>query len=121
MGAADARLRPRPTLTASLPCTVAADGITLALRLTPRAARDAIGGIVDDADGRPLLRVRLAAPPVEGAANRALVALLAAGFALRKADVTIRAGETGRVKRVHLAGDPPALLRRLGELVPAAT
>jgi len=89
------------------------DGVRLALRLTPRAARNGVDGIVSDAEGRPLLKLRLVAPPVEGAANEALIAFLAKTLALRKADITIRSGETSRVKILHLAGDSRAILERL--------
>lgn len=88
-------------------------GVRLALRLTPRAARNGVDGIVSDADGRPLLKLRLVAPPVEGAANEALIAFLAKTLSLRKADIAIRSGETGRIKILHLAGDSAAILRKL--------
>lgn len=88
-------------------------GVRLALRLTPRAARNGVDGIVPDAEGRPLLKLRLVAPPVEGAANEALIAYLAKALSLRKADIAIRSGETGRVKILHLAGDSSEILRRL--------
>jgi uncharacterized protein (TIGR00251 family) len=88
-------------------------GVRLALRLTPRAARNGVDGVVADAEGRPLLKLRLVAPPVEGAANEALIAFLAKTLSLRKADITIRSGETSRVKILHLAGDSAAMLRKL--------
>jgi len=89
------------------------DGVRLALRLTPRAARNGVDGIVSDAEGRPLLKLRLVAPPVEGAANEALIAFLAKTLALRKADITIRSGETSRVKILHLAGDSTTIVQKL--------
>ena len=92
-------------------------GVRLALRLTPRAARNGVDGIVSDADGRPLLKLRLVAPPVEGAANEALIAFLAKTLSLRKADIVIRSGETGRIKILHLAGDSAAILRKLDALL----
>jgi len=88
-------------------------GVRLALRLTPRAAKNGVDGIVQDADGRPLLKLRLVAPPVEGAANQALIAFLAKSLSLRKADISIRSGETSRIKILHLAGDSTALLQKL--------
>ena len=88
-------------------------GVRLALRLTPRASKNAVDGVVQDADGRPLLKLRLVAPPVEGAANQALIAYLAKALSLRKADITIRSGETSRVKILHLAGDPAVILQKL--------
>jgi uncharacterized protein len=88
-------------------------GVRLALRLTPRASRDGVDGITADAEGRPLLKLRLAAPPVEGAANDALIAYLAKVLSLRKAEITIRSGETSRIKILHLAGDSAAILQKL--------
>jgi uncharacterized protein (TIGR00251 family) len=88
-------------------------GVRLALRLTPRASRNGVDGVVADAEGRPLLKLRLKAPPVEGAANEALIAYLAKNLSLRKADIIIRSGETGRIKILHLAGDSAAILQKL--------
>ena len=99
------------------PYAAVPDGVRLALRLTPRAARNSVDGIVSDADGRPLLKLRLVALPVEGAANEALIAFLAKTLSLRKADIAIRSGETGRVKILHLAGDSAAILRKLDALL----
>ena len=94
-------------------------GVRLAVRVTPRASRNGIDRIAADAEGRPVLKVRLMAPPVEGAANAALVAWLAGALDLRKADITIRSGETGRTKIVELAGDAALLSKKLAILCPA--
>lgn len=96
-----------------LPYTRDADGLTLAVRLTPRAGRTGLDGIRADAEGRPVLCLRVAAPPVEGAANAALVAYVAGSLGLRRAEVALVAGETARVKRLRLAGEPTALAARL--------
>jgi uncharacterized protein (TIGR00251 family) len=88
-------------------------GVRLALRLTPRASRNGVDGLIQNAEGRPLLKLRLVAPPVEGAANEALIAFLAKSLSLRKADIAIRSGETSRVKILHLAGDPAVILKKL--------
>jgi uncharacterized protein (TIGR00251 family) len=95
------------------PYAAVAGGVRLALRLTPRASRNGVDGIAADADGRPLLKLRLVAPPVEGAANQALIAFLSKTLSLRKAEIIIRSGETSRVKILHLAGDSAAILRKL--------
>jgi uncharacterized protein (TIGR00251 family) len=76
--------------------------------------------MVADAEGRALLAVRLNAPPVDGAANKALIAFLAEALGMRKADVTIRSGETSRVKMLHLAGDGSAIAERLRKLIAEA-
>ncbi len=76
----------------------------LAVRLTPRGGRDAIDGWAVGADGRPHLKARVAAPPVEGEANAALTTLLAKRLGLAKSAVRIAVGETGRLKQIELDG-----------------
>jgi uncharacterized protein (TIGR00251 family) len=83
------------------------------VRLTPRASRNELVGIVVGTDGRSALQLRLAAPPVEGAANKALIAFLADALDIRKSDIVIRSGETSRLKALHLAGDTSAIIARL--------
>ena len=95
-------------------------GLRLAVRLTPRAARNGLDGVVSGPDGRPALHLRVAAPPVEGAANAALVSYVAEALRLRKSDVSIVSGERGRLKLLDLSGDAPALLARLADWVEGA-
>ncbi len=95
------------------PYSLAAGGLTLAVRLTPRASRTGLDGVRREADGRPILCLRVAAPPVEGAANAALVAFLAKSLGLRKSDVALVAGEASRIKRLHLSGEPEDLAARV--------
>ena len=88
--------------------------VSLAVRLTPRGGRDQIEGWTQDAEGRPLLKVRVAAPPVEGEANAALVRLMARALGVSRSAVTIAAGDTARIKRLAIAGlDEAALAARL--------
>jgi uncharacterized protein (TIGR00251 family) len=86
-----------------LPLSDSKDGVTFAVRVIPRAGRTAVAGVRGDA-----LLVRLAAPPVEGAANEALVALVADLFDRPKRDVRIVSGAASRDKRVAIAGVPAA-------------
>ncbi len=81
---------------------------SLAVRLTPRGGRDQIDGWIRDADGRPLLKVRVAAPPLEGEANAALIRLLAKALGVPRSAVTLAAGDTARIKRLEIAGLAPA-------------
>ena len=80
-------------------------------RVTPRAGRNALGGF--DAEGR--LSVRLAAPPVEGRANAALVTFLAEILGIPARRITIVRGETARVKLVEVEGMTDLELRSLLE------
>ena len=76
--------------------------------MIPRARKTELGGVRDDA-----LVVRLAAPPVEGAANEALVDYFAALLRLPRRAVRIVSGERGRKKRVALAGVTAEAVRQL--------
>jgi uncharacterized protein len=77
----------------------AGNDILLRVRLTPRAGRDGIDGL----DEAGVLRVRVAAAPVEGAANRALLALLARTLGIAPSHVHLDAGSRGRLKRVRVS------------------
>jgi uncharacterized protein len=94
--------------------------VRLAVRLTPRASSSAIAGVTHSAAGEASLSVRLAAPPVDGAANQALIAFLADQFRLRKRDVTILSGETSRWKMLHLSGRPDMLASKIDALARSA-
>lgn len=75
----------------------------LAVRLTPKGGRDALQGWGQDADGRPYLKVRVSAPPVDGAANAALLAFLAKTLRRPRSSLKIVSGETARLKLVEVA------------------
>ena len=82
-----------------LSLTVSADGVTFSVRLTPRASKNEIVGIQAGA-----LRVRLTAPPVEGAANAALIEFIAERLRVRKSAISIISGERSRNKIVRVSG-----------------
>jgi hypothetical protein len=81
-----------------------AAAIVVAVRLTPRADRDAVEGVGALSDGRQVLRARVRAVPDKGAANAALVALLAKTFRRPKSAVSIVAGASQRIKSVRIEG-----------------
>jgi uncharacterized protein len=91
-----------------------AGGVELTVRLTPRGGAARVDGVTAQ-DGQPCLKVRVTAPPVEGAANAALVAFLAKSLGLPRSAVTLVAGERARVKRLHLRGE--GLADRLATLL----
>lgn len=93
----------------ALPFGPADGGLRLAVRVTPRAKRSEAAGIVRDAEGRAALSVRLAAPPVEGAANKALVAFLAKELGLAKGAIRILSGEAARHKMLFIDSDDPGI------------
>jgi uncharacterized protein (TIGR00251 family) len=77
-----------------------ADGaITFDVQVVPRASRDRLGPVHGDR-----LKVQLTAPPVDGAANDALVALVAKALGRPRGDVAIGRGTTGRKKTLRVAG-----------------
>jgi hypothetical protein len=81
-------------------------GITLRVRVQPRASRDALSGEREGA-----LVVRLTAPPVEGAANEALARFLGRTLGVAPSAVRVVSGTTGRNKRVSVAGVDAAAAR----------
>lgn len=80
----------------------------IAVRVVPRASRDAIIGVHDGA-----LKVALTAPPVEGAANAALIRLLAKALGVAKGNVRLVQGDRSRDKVVELVGIDPSRVRSL--------
>jgi uncharacterized protein (TIGR00251 family) len=87
-----------------------ASGTILTVRVVPRSSKNRIDGVVDGA-----LRVRLAAPPVDGAANAELIELLAEICGVPKSRVSILSGERAKQKRLLLSGIDTARVRdRLG-------
>jgi uncharacterized protein (TIGR00251 family) len=73
-------------------------GSAMAVHVTPRARKDELSGIAPDGT----LRVRLTAPPVEGAANKALLELLARVLGVRTSSLEIIGGEKGKDKIVSV-------------------
>ena len=82
--------------------------VRFAVRVQPRASKTEIAGIHGDA-----LKVRLSAPPVDGAANDELVNFLAGIFAVARRDVMILAGESSRSKVVEIEGIDAAQVQRI--------
>jgi uncharacterized protein (TIGR00251 family) len=91
-------------------------GLILSVRLTPKSARDEIGGIDELADGRMVLKARVRAVPRDGEANEALIRLLAKALRIPAGAVRIEAGASGRLKTVHLQGDAETLAATLARL-----
>jgi uncharacterized protein (TIGR00251 family) len=87
------------------------DAITFAVRVVPRASRSGVAGMYDGA-----LRVRVAAPPVEGAANEELSRFLARALGVAPSAVEITSGHASKNKRVRVHGaDRTRLLALLQE------
>ena len=95
--APSARSRPDPSAADWLRATP--DGISLLVTAAPRASRTEVTGV---AEGR--LRIRVAAPPVEGEANAELVRFLAKTLRVPRSAVAVTAGASGRKKTVLVRG-----------------
>jgi uncharacterized protein YggU (UPF0235/DUF167 family) len=91
----------------------------LVVRVTARGGRDAVEGWARDAAGRPVLKLRVAAPPADGAANAALIALIARTLKTSAGKVRIVAGAGARVKQLEIEGvDAADLARAFGTATP---
>ena len=86
-------------------------GVTVALSVQPRARRTAIAGIAPAAGGNFVLRVSVTAPPEDGKANAAVIALLAKAWHRPKRAITVIRGAASRQKSIRVEGDPRALER----------
>jgi uncharacterized protein (TIGR00251 family) len=82
--------------------------VRVSVRVQPRASRDELAGRYGDA-----IKIRLTAPPVDGAANEALVRFLARTLDIPANAITIVSGASSRSKVVELAGVPEDRVRRL--------
>jgi len=85
-----------------------AEGITIQVQVVPRASRERVGPLQGER-----VKVQITAPPVDGAANEALVALIAKALGVPRRQVRIIAGERGRRKTVRVDGARRAALDAL--------
>lgn len=90
-----------------------AAGVRVALKVTPRAARNAVEGVTRDARGEARLAVRVTAAPDGGKANAAVIKLLAKRWGLAPRDLSLVSGATARSKVLQVDGPPERLLAEL--------
>ncbi|WP_093394268.1 DUF167 domain-containing protein [Thermodesulforhabdus norvegica] len=89
--------------------TLQNDSIIVDVTVQPKASRDEIAGVHNNR-----LKVRVTAPPVEGAANRSCIELMASYLGIPKRDVSIVSGASGRNKRIRIrTSNPDALISKL--------
>jgi len=86
----------------------------LALRVSPNARKSEFAGWTADEKGRPVLLVKLAAPPVDGKANEELVRFLAEELEVPKGSINLLRGAGGRQKMVELPAEAADRLPRQG-------
>ena len=101
------------------PWRYSTQGISVALRVTPRGGRDDIDGLETLANGCTVVKVRVRAIADGGEANRAVTELLAKALGVPKAKVRILSGTTSRLKQIGVDGDPAKLGEALRKLTAA--
>ena len=82
-----------------IPYSRAKDGIIIEVKVIPRSSKKEIAGVVDN-----IVKVKLTAPPVEGAANEQLIELLAEKFGVKKSSVVIIKGGSSKLKTIKITG-----------------
>lgn len=99
------------------PWRYSTQGISVALRVTPRGGRDDIDGVETLANGRTVVKVRVRAIAEGGEANRAVTELVAKALGVARAKVRILSGTTSRLKQIAVDGDPAKLGETLRALM----
>ena len=89
-------------------------GFAISVRVTPRSSRPGVRGWRVGPDGREDLEVHVAAAPSDGAANDAVIALLAKALGVSRSELSIIAGATARHKRIGIPFEVDEAQRRLG-------
>ena len=102
---------------AALPFTAVADGVSVAVRLTPKASTGRIVGLERLADGTVALKVAVTAAPEKGKANTALLKLLSKTWGVGMRSLELTRGAKDRNKTVLIVGDPDELLGDLARWV----
>ncbi len=87
--------------------------LLIAIRLTPKAARDRMGGLFVDSHDQRWLQAGVTAPPDKGKANAALIMLLARQLKLPQSSIFLETGDTNRLKRLRILDCTPAIEQTL--------
>lgn len=103
-------------MTDASPARPIAGGVRLDIRVTPGAGKTGAAGLETGADGVARLKLRIAAPPVDGAANTAALVFLAKAAGRPKRHCALTRGRKNRSKTVEITGAPDAILARLQKL-----
>lgn len=102
---------------AGLPWRITHGGLLVAIRLTPRGGKDALGAVEILSDGKAVLTARVRAAPSDGEANQALIKLIAKALKVPSSRVAIAQGASSRIKMVQIEGDGAVLCEMLAGLV----
>jgi len=95
------------------PWRVAKSGLLLDIRVAPGAGKSALGQVEPDATRLPRLKIRTAASPVEGAANKAVINYVAKSLGLAKRNISLASGAKARSKTLALEGEADDLSARI--------
>ena len=97
------------------PFIAVAGGVSVSVRLTPKASENRIGPVVGDGDGGAVLKVAVSQPPAEGKANKALIKLLAKSWGLPKTAISVKKGAKDRSKTLFIEGAGEDFMKRITE------
>ena len=95
----------------TLPWRQEGNAILIAVRLTPRSAREGFKGLWTDEKGATWLQAQVRAVPEKGKANAALIALLADALDVPTGAISLEAGDTNRLKRLRISGGGQCMAR----------
>ena len=101
--------------------SVTSDGLSLRLRVTPKAAKDSVDGPLALADGSRVLGIRVRAVADKGAANKAVERTLAKWLGVAVSTVSVVRGNTSRLKTVHVSGEGDDLKKAVSRALNTAT
>ena len=104
-----------------MPFQASAAGVRMRLKVTPKAKRNQLGGLLDEPDGGKALKVSVTTAPEDGKANAAVTALLAEEWGVAKSAISVVAGATDRRKLVEIRGPSQELLAKLQGWLAART
>jgi len=97
------------------PFTTSAGGVTVRVKVTPKASSNRVDGVHAGADGSAILKVGVTAAPEGGKANAAVIKLLAREWRLPKSSISVSAGASDRRKALFIEGDPQQLVQHLNQ------
>jgi uncharacterized protein (TIGR00251 family) len=103
------------------PWRYSTQGISVAVRVTPRGGRDDIDGVETLANGRSVVKARVRAIAEGGEANRAVMEFLAKALGVPRSKVRLLSGTTSRLKQIAVDGDPAKLGDAMRRLTAAKT
>ena len=96
-----------------MPLKATQSGVELRVRASPKASRNELAGVYEDAAGQKALRVRVTAPPDKGKANKAILKLLAKTWGLAPSCLSVITGGHNRTKVILIEGEPGVLVATL--------